>query len=205
MVSPSQCTPVFKWCPPLNVPLCLNRSSPQQIEANWRNLKSDISTFCQRDRRLDCGLCLLFVCVWTGVHVETQNGFAVSCLIKQRKDWPSRFDEQPCWCCVLSTNMTLLVGLSLQRTDSTFLYIVWFSDIGRKGVTAQSAVGNITAVINAYVYWVCGCVSLWSLYPKCTIWEPNCFFPFHWHCDRHASAQAFHYKARTQARCIFVN
>jgi hypothetical protein len=116
---------------PLNVPLCLNRSSAQQNEANWFNMKSDISSFCQWDRRLDYGRCLLFVCAvdWG----PWRDGFTVSCLIKQSKDWPNSSDEQPCWCCVLSTNMTLLVGLSLQRTDSTFRYIVWFTDIDRKG------------------------------------------------------------------------
>ena len=78
------------------------------------------------------GVCFLYV-LWTGVDVETRAGFTVSSLIKQRKDWPNGFNEQPCWCCVLSTDMTLLVGLSLRRTDSTFRYIVWFSDVDRKG------------------------------------------------------------------------
>ena len=76
-------------------------------------------------------VCFLYV-LWTGVHGETQIGFTVSCLIKHSTDWPNRFDEQPCQCCLLSTNMTSLVGLTLQRTDRTVRYIVWLSDIQRK-------------------------------------------------------------------------
>ena len=98
---------------------------------------------------------MLYV-LWTGIHVETQTGFTVPCLIKQRKDWPNRFDEQPCWCCVLSTNMTLLVSLSVQRTGSTFVIssglVTSTERAGPDCVIAQYIVGSITAVINAYVY-----------------------------------------------------